>query len=95
MNWINVNDKLPDNERSVLFFWENSFGKKRISKGFYVSKFSTVADTDLWGDFGEYSEEEDEFFIPEGWYESTWEGETIYDINNVTHWMPLPEPPKD
>ena len=47
--------------------------------------------------YGLYSEEADDWFIPEGWWESRqFTPDDVY--NNpvdcvVTHWQPLPEPP--
>lgn len=47
--------------------------------------------------YGTYSEENDDYFVPEGWWENRqFTPDDIY--NNpvdctVTHWMPLPEPP--
>lgn len=28
-------------------------------------------------------------------YWGSWDSEDIYPVDNVTHWQPLPEPPKD
>ena len=45
----------------------------------------------------EYSEEDDEYYLCEGWYEVI---KNLDDYNSVpvedfvTHWMPLPYPPK-
>lgn len=47
--------------------------------------------------YGTYSEENDDYFVPEGWWENRqFTPDDIY--NNpvdctVTHWMPLPGPP--
>ena len=49
--------------------------------------------------YGLYSEEADDWFIPEGWWEyRQFNDDDVY--NNlidctVTHWMPLPEPPEE
>ena len=49
-----------------------------------------------WEMDSDYKEDEDEFYIPEGWYEFTTQGNG--DLMNwfinaeVIAWMPLPEP---
>ena len=46
----------------------------------------------------EYSEEDDEYYLLEGWYEviKNWDDYNSIVIDDfVTHWMPLPEPPMD
>ena len=55
-----------------------------------------------WSDiycYGLYDEEADDYYIPEGWWENRqFNPDDVY--NNpvdcaVTHWMPLPEAPKE
>lgn len=49
---------------------------------------------EFYGD-GDYNEEEDAYYTPEGWYEYQSEAETNWKISvNVTHWMPLFELPE-
>lgn len=46
----------------------------------------------------EYDEETDEYYLKEGWYEviRNWDEYGSAVIGDfVTHWMPLPEPPKE
>ena len=44
---------------------------------------------------GDYNEQEDEFYTPEGFYEWQSESDIMYRISaKVTHWMPLFELPK-
>ena len=44
----------------------------------------------------EYDEENDAYKIPEGWWESVEFCEEFTAVGDfVTHWMPLPEPPKE
>ncbi len=46
-----------------------------------------------------YDESEDEYYVPEGWFEriENWDDYTDIAVGDyiVTHWMPLPEPPKE
>ena len=66
MEWISVNNRLPEYEEVVFLYlpdWAN-----KIQKGFRLKTTK----------LGEH-----------------WNTEIKPDMpNNVTHWMPLPEPPK-
>lgn len=59
MEWISVNEKVPENRDDVLIY---------TSKGFYV-----------------------------GWYDEIggWFSGPITACKTVTHWMPLPDKPKE
>lgn len=42
-----------------------------------------------------YDEEEDMYYVEEGWYETNQFDDVNWKIEGtVTHWMPLPAPPK-
>lgn len=46
----------------------------------------------------DYNEEEDEYYLKEGWYEciNNWDEYSSIVIGDfVTHWQNLPEPPKE
>lgn len=60
MEWINVNDRLPDELDAVLVLGETD---NNLKKGMEV----------CWICGGDWT----------GWW-----------TKNITHWMPLPEPPK-
>jgi hypothetical protein len=50
--------------------------------------------SDVEDDCCEYSEEKDEYYLLEGWYEWNQEEETHYRVSDpVSHWMPLPNVP--
>ena len=59
MEWISVEDRLPEDTKQVLFFWSNR-----------------------WFELGYYDGNE--------WHEWWYNGSICLD---VTHWMPLPDPP--
>ncbi len=73
MEWISVEDKLPEIDEHVL-----------ISNGNYVN-FG-------WIDSNYYNYETDE--LQECWVGANlgWDGDS--DKVEVTHWMPIPKPPK-
>ena len=100
--WISVNDRLPDNGAHVLLCCEvHGYGGEIVGKyicdGYYAEANKIIA-----GGFPdecncEYSEEDDEYYLCEGWYENikNWDDYNSVTVEDfVTHWMPLPLPPK-
>lgn len=88
--WIPITERLPESGVPVLV----SVGKK-VLRAAYVAKFAMSEEKHgKWsdGDDADYSEETDQTYWPEGWYERS-EGEEIYWPIDPwpTHWMPLPE----
>ena len=93
--WINVKVDMPKSGQTVLAFYKNSLKKGRTIRAQYVEKFS-MEDTGDSDYFGEYDEETDTSYWLEGWYERNDNDENRWCVSDtVTHWMPLPEPPKD
>lgn len=99
--WISAKDKLPEAEAEVLAVC-NRNGFRFVVPAIYED--GTVLSQDsMWNwyeldAYGTYSEENDDYFVPDGWWENRqFTPDDVY--NNpvdcvVTHWMPLPEPPK-
>ena len=100
--WISVDDRLPENGVHVLLCCEvHRYGGEIVGKyicdGYYAEANKIIA-----GGFPdecncEYSEEDDEYYLREGWYEDikNWDDYNSVTVEDfVTHWMPLPEPPK-
>ena len=101
--WISVKDRLPEAGKHVLADCEVRLisGRKKhyVCKAYYapthtISVGSFPDDAECY----EYDEEDDNYYLLEGWYECihNWDdysGVVIGDF--VTHWMLLPEPPKE
>lgn len=101
VGWISVKDRLPEPETEVLAVCVRN-GYRFICPVIYENG-TTLTQDSIWNwyeldSYGTYSEENDDYFVPEGWWENRqFTPDDVY--NNpvdctVTHWMPLPEPPK-
>ena len=96
--WISVKDRLPENGVHVLLCCEihrygGEIAGKYVCDGYYAEANKIIA-----GGFPdefdcEYSEEDDEYYLCEGWYEviKNWDDYNSVAVEDfVTHWMPLP-----
>lgn len=99
--WISVKDRLPEVETEVFVACDRN-GYRFVCPTIYEDGTVLTQDS-IWNwyeleNYGTYSEENDDYFVPEGWWENR--QFTPDDIYNspvdyaVTHWMPLPKPPK-
>lgn len=101
VRWIPVTERLPEPETDVLAVC-NRNGYIFVVPAIYEDgKMLTQDSRWNWCDiycYGLYSEDADDYFVPEGWWENRqFNPDDVY--NNpvdcpVTHWMPLPEPPE-
>lgn len=100
--WIPVTERLPKPEIDVLIVC-NRNGYRFVTPAIYEDgKMLTQDSVWNWNEiytYGLYSEEADDYYIPEGWWENRqFNPDDVY--NNpvdcaVTHWMPLPEAPEE
>lgn len=101
VHWVSVNEKLPKLETEVLIVCDRG-GYKFVAPAIYEDG-TMLTQESSWNwyeieSYGLYDETTDDYFVPEGWWENRqFCPDDVY--NNpvdcaVTHWMPLPEPPK-
>ena len=99
--WHRVEDGLPESGTHVLACCEvrGIYGYKShyVCDAFHTDNKSIPCSYNDDID-SEYDEETDEYYFPVGWWEviKNWDDYSCVAINDfVTHWMPLPEPPKE
>ena len=81
-NWISVKKKLPEKPGQYLTVSNSFAGPKLIKTLMFVKDLRGMDPYAL------------ERTSQPGWYE--WDSEYgYYEYDTVTHWMPLPEPPKE
>ena len=92
-DWIPVSKRLPD--MTALVTVETKVYKHRyVCEAVWIPRWSKKAEYDNWEDCSEYNEDEDEYYVLEGWYERVhnWDEYSYVGIeDDVIAWMPLPE----
>ena len=100
--WIPCSERMPEPETEVLVVCRRG-GFSFVCPAMHEDgKMLRGESTWNWNEiegYGLYSEEAGDWFVPEGWWEyRQFNDDDVY--NNiidcaVTHWMPMPEPPKE
>lgn len=92
--WISVKERLPETNKLV---WCLEPPNHQLS-GVYTKGHEIEYEDD--NEDREYDSEEERrgsLLLKAGWYEEVEQVQSAYDFHwitrNVTHWMPLPEPP--
>ena len=100
--WISVKDRLPEPEQEVFVCVKSKISNYRyVCCAMHVPENWYRQSSDFCWDFeccDEYDEEQDDYIVKQGWYESihNWDDYSVVGIEDiVTHWMPIPEPPKE
>lgn len=100
--WISVEDGPPQNEQEVLIYC-NRDGFKFVCPAIYEDG-TMLTQNSRWNwydieEHGTYSEENDDYFVAKGWWENRqFTPDDVYNCPvdcEVTHWRPLPKPPKE
>ena len=89
---LGFNDPPEDGKPVLITYIRERNGKTQsvVLRASYIGKFMLLASDD---EFGEYDEATDEYYCPEGWYETNEFEETNWSVcGEVVAWMPLPEP---
>lgn len=77
----------------ILLFCKGEYGARYRCIGRFIERYTEESSEE----HAEYSEEDDNYFTPEGWYENqfNWgDYASIFISDTPTHWMSLPEPPQ-
>jgi len=90
-DWISVSDRMPANGRKVLVVghWDNGNRWRTIAEWWPAG----TLDASNWDDPPDewWDENGGDCRCPEAaWWESQVEAETMWQLSNVTHWMPIP-----
>lgn len=95
--WVSVDDAMPKSGVTVLACYKNSHGNLRRIRAKWVA--AKTEELNAEHDWGDYDEETDTYWTPEGWYEciDNWDefSSIMVSEGEITHWMPLPLAPDD
>ena len=93
---IPVTERMPEPDMPVLIAVRRSNGTTRRLRASYAPPKTLPVGFEMHADdFGEYDEETDEYYCPEGWYEHNEYDDVHWAVEGeVTHWWELPPFPE-
>lgn len=92
--WIPCAEQMPKNGKKVLAYFINRAGKQRIICAYWTE--SKQIESGVNSDLGEYDENTDCFYDPQGWYEVVENCDYsgyLHKDGKISHWIPLPPYP--
>ena len=93
--WTPVSVAMPKSGVTVLACYKNSHDKVRRIRAHWTAAKTEEASAEC--EWGEYDEDADTYWTPEGWYEciDNWDDYTSVFVHEgeITHWMPMPTDP--
>lgn len=99
--WISVGERLPESGVHCLLCCDikciDGTHRQYVCDGYHAERWKEKCSNFDDDCAVEYNEEDDEYYLCEGWYEviKNWDDYTSIAIaDTITHWMPLPELPK-
>jgi len=100
VRWRKWPEEKPEPGVKVVGKYTNDLGKERKVMCMWVSAKTLPVHHDATDFFGEYDEETDEFWSPEGWYETieaeVGEGWSAIPTDKpIEQWLPIPEGSKN
>jgi len=95
ITWRAAASEMPPPGVPVIAYLHNTHGMDRRIRAMYAPK-NTLLLSDESDERGTYDEATNAYYSSEGWYAMNEHEETYWKVSDpVTHWMPLPDPPKE
>jgi len=95
ITWRTASEK-PERGETVLATYLDSYGKRKRVRAVYIRQYEEEAGED-YELCVEYREEQDEWYLKEGWYELIDNWNTYFIVGNVEgvvdYWLPIPPVP--
>ena len=93
-HWIPCSEKMPS-ETVIATVETKTFKHRYVCEAVWIPRWTWKASFDEWEDCSEYNEDDDEYYVLEGWYERVhnWDEYAYVAIDDdVIAWMSMPIP---